>query len=329
VKRTIGTWFALALLLAAAGSACAATGEEPPTVIVVQGAQGEAEFGEVFSQSADKWVEAAKRGGAEVVEIGRSAAAGGAGEDKQRLQQAIEQQVKKTTPQLWVVLIGHGTYDGKEAKFNLRGEDFSDTELAAWLRPCVRPLAVVDGSSASATFLSRLSGKGRVVITATRTGHEVNYARFGAYLAEAIADPAADLDKDGQTSLLEAYLAAAHRVEEFYKNEGRLATEHPLLDDNGDGLGTPPDFFEGIRATRAARNGAPLDGALSRKWVLVPSAAEQAMPAEAKAQRDELESQIESLRAKKSTMSEGDYYGELDPLLLKLARVYEQSEKKP
>ena len=69
-------------------------------------------------------------------------------------------------------------------------------------------------------------------------------------LSEAIADPAADLDKDGQTSLLEAWLAAAQRTADFYKNEERLATEHSLLDDNGDGLGTPPDWFQGVRVVQ-------------------------------------------------------------------------------
>ena len=35
------------------------------------------------------------------------------------------------------VLIGHGTFDGKEAKFNLRGPDFSATELADCCRKTV------------------------------------------------------------------------------------------------------------------------------------------------------------------------------------------------
>jgi hypothetical protein len=132
----------------------------------------------------------------------------------------------------------------------------SDKELADWLRPCNRPLAVIDCASASAPFLNKLSAPGRVVVTATRTGGEVHYARFGDYLSAAIADPAADLDKDGQTSLLEAFLAASHQTAEFYKQAGRLATEHALLEDNGDALGTPADWFQGTRAVRAAKAGA-------------------------------------------------------------------------
>src|SRR5213075_927990 len=98
----------------------------------------------------------------------------------------------------------------------------------------------------------------RVIVAAARSGYEQNYARFGQYMAEAIADPTADLDKDGQTSLLEAFLTASRRVAEYYATEGRMVTEHALLDDNGDGFGTPADWFRGIRAVKAAKDGAPL-----------------------------------------------------------------------
>ena len=80
-------------------------------------------------------------------------------------------------------------------------------------------------------------------VTATRSGYQHNYARFGKFLAEALSNPKNDLDKDGQISLLESFLSASHRTTEFYKTEGRLATEHALLDDNGDGLGTPATWF--------------------------------------------------------------------------------------
>ena len=88
--------------------------------------------------------------------------------------------------ELWLVLLGHGTFDGKVAKFNLRGPDFSADELASWLQPFKRPLAVIDCSSCSAPFLPKLSAPGRVIITATRSGNEENYARFGQYISEAI-----------------------------------------------------------------------------------------------------------------------------------------------
>jgi hypothetical protein len=153
-----------------------------------------------------------------------------------------------------------------------RGPDVSEAELAEWLRPVTRPLALINTSSASAPFLAKLAGRNRVVVTSTRSGNEQNYARFGRFLAAAITDAAADLDRDGQVSLLEAYLAASQRTAEFYAGAMRLATEHALLDDNGDGLGTPADWFEGVRATRQAKEGAAVDGPRAHQFHLIRSA---------------------------------------------------------
>ena len=320
------TWlFLCCSLLSAPSDAAAPAAADRPTLVVVVGAEGEPEYGREFAKWADRWGAASASASAELLVVGRDEASASA-TDKQRLQSLLDGECKKPAPAapLWLVFIGHGTYDGKEAKFNLRGPDVSDVELAEWLKPCRRPLAVIDCSSASAPFLNRLSGDNRVVITATRTGSENNFARFGDQFSAAIADPAADLDKDGQTSLLEAYLAASHRVEEFYKQEGRLPTEHALLDDNGDKLGTPAAWFQGVRATRAAKDGAPLDGPRAAQWHLVRSAAEQAMPPELRAKRDDLELKIEALRAKKASMPEAEYYRQLEGLLLDLARVYER-----
>jgi hypothetical protein len=181
----------------------------------------------------------------------------------------------------------------------------------------------VDCAAASGPFLKALSGPRRVVITATRSGGEENFAHFGEFLAGAVADPAADLDKDGQTSLLEAFLAAGRRTAEFYEKEGRLATEHALLDDNGDGLGTQADWFRGIRAVKKAADGAALDGLRAHQFHLVRNEAEQKLPPAVRARRDELEMAVAKLRDTKSTMSEDDYYAKLEPLLLEIARLYE------
>ena len=224
---------------------------------------------------------------------------------------------------MWLVLIGHGTYDGKTAKFNLRGSDVSPAELAAWLKPIERPLAVIDCTSSSGPFLNELSGAKRVVITAARSGSEFNYARFGDYISAAISDQEADLDKDDQTSLLEAFLKAAAGVKEFYAGEGRLATEHSLLDDNGDGLGTPADWFQGLRATKTAKDGAALDGLLAGQMVLVKSQSEEKLPPEVRARRDELESELAALRQRKSKLPEAEYLTLIEPILIELARLYE------
>jgi hypothetical protein len=294
------------------------------TVLVVSGAAGDAEYAPDFELQTAAWAKVSGQAGAKFVAIGTGAATEGA-TDRARLEQALAAEAKNGLAELWVVLVGHGTFDGKEAKLNLRGPDLTATELAAWLKPFTRPVAVIDTTSASAPFLARLAAPQRVVVSATRSGNEHNYARFGKYLAEALADPQSDLDKDGQISLLESFLSASHRTQEFYKTEGRLATEHALLDDNGDGLGTPADWFRGVVATKRAKDGAALDGPRAHQFHLVRSTSEQQLAPEVRAKRDQLELQIVALRAKKEKMNEGKYFQELEKLLLALAAVYEGS----
>ena len=230
---------------------------------------------------------------------------------------------------LWIVLIGHGTYDGREAKFNLRGPDVTDLEFSEWLAPLKRPVALLDCASASGPFINRLSGENRVVVTATKSGSELNFARFGQYLAEAITNPRADLDKDGQVSLLEAFLTASKGVDEYYRNRAQLATEHALLDDNGDRLGTPAAWFRGVRATKRAKDGAPLDGIRAHQFHLIPSNRERFMPAEMRQRRNQLELSIASLRDQKDKLSEDEYYGRLDKLMIELARLYRELKPGP
>jgi len=295
------------------------------TVLVVVGAPGEDEYATKFNDWARHWQEASKAAGARWLAVGLEKEPGTnqAGEVKALL----DKEPKSGPGELWLVLLGHGTFDGKEAKFNLRGPDVSATDLAAWLQPFQRPMAVVAAFSASASFLPKLSGKGRVIITATRSGHEQNFSRFGEYISAAVADPETDLDKDGQTSLLEAYLIASRRTAEFYETEGRLATEHALLDDNGDGLGTPPDWFRGIRAVKKAKEGAQLDGLRANQFHLVPNDVERQLPAAIRARRDELELRIAQWRETKSTLPEEEYYQKLEPMLLEMAQLYETAQR--
>lgn len=311
------TLFAICLSLATVGA------DDPrPCVIVVVGAPGEPEYGAEFRRWADLWQAAAAKAGAESIRIGLDPES--APDDRERLRATLAAKVAgpEVREPLWLVLIGHGSYDGREAKFNLRGPDVSDADLAAWLAPIGRPIVAIDCASASGPFLNRLSGENRVVITATKSGSETNYARFGQYLAESIADPKADLDKDGQVSLLEAFLTAGSRTAEFYKGKSRLATEHALLDDNGDKLGTQADWFRGIRAVKRARDGATPDGTRSHQMALVRSDRERAIPPEVRRKRDAIELSIAALRDQKATLTEDEYYRRLESMMVELARLY-------
>jgi hypothetical protein len=296
--------------------------DDRPCIVVVVGAPGTPEYQAEFRRWAGLWKAAASKAPAEYVEIGLDETATGI--DRDRLRTTLEGKKTGTEP-LWLVLIGHGTYDGRQAKFNLRGPDVSSDELAAWLEPVKRPVAVLDCTSGSAPFLTRLSAANRVVVSATRSGDELNYARFGEYLAAAIADPAADLDKDGQVSLLEAFLTASARVTEFYKTRSRLATEHALIDDNGDKLGTPAEWFHGVRATRRAKDGSPLDGIRAHQFHLIPGDRDRKLSSDLRRQRNELERAIAALRDRKDKLAEDDYFAQLEALMLKLARLYREA----
>ena len=110
---------------------------------------------------------------------------------------------------------------------------------------------------------------------------------------------------------------------QFYKEAGRLATEHPLLDDNGDGLGTPPDWFRGVRAVKTAANGKSVDGVRAHQFHLVRGEVEQVLSPAARGRRDELERQLSELRAHKETLPEDEYYRQLENILLGIARLYQ------
>jgi hypothetical protein len=144
---------------------------QKPTVIVVVGAAGSEEYGAQFVESAGLWKQACSKGDAQLIAIGLDEVA--EADDLTMLQGKLAGESKQANAAaLWLVLIGHGTYDGKTAKFNLRGPDLSADDLADWLKPFSRPIAVINAASSSAPFLSKLSRQGRVVITATKSGFE-------------------------------------------------------------------------------------------------------------------------------------------------------------
>jgi hypothetical protein len=294
------------------------------TIVAVVGAGGQEEYQKQFEEWARHWEQAGGAVGAQFVAIGLDARQTN---DLELLKETLAN-ASKQGPPLWLVFLGHGTFASSagspEAKFNLRGPDVSAKDLAQWLEPFQRPLVVINAASASAPFINALSRSNRVIITATRSGQEQNFARFGRYISEAIADSTADLDKDGQTSLLEAFLSAARRTADFYKTEGRLATEHPLLDDNGDGLGTQADWFRGVRAVKKPDKGAAIDGLRAHQIHLIQNTEEKQLSPELRQRRDELEIAVSKLREAKGQTNEQEYYEKLEPLLLEIARLYER-----
>jgi hypothetical protein len=315
----------VALLLTATAALPAPAADARTSLLIVVGAPGTPEYGGRFAAWAQRWKQAGIQADAEVTVVGLDPPT--QGQDREALSQVVAREVARPRGELWLVLLGHGTYDGREAKFNLRGPDVSATELAAWLKPARRPLVIIDAASASAPFVKALSGGDRVVVTATRSGREQNATRLGGFLSDAICDPLADLDKDGQTSLLEALVVAAKRVQASFTDAGLLATEHALIDDNGDGLGTDAGAYQGLRPAKLEGNAAP-DGRRAHQIHLLRSAPEKAMPADLRRRRDELELQVLQLRDQRARLSDDEYYRRLEPLVLEIARIYQKADRR-
>jgi len=283
-------------------------------VLIVVGAQGTEEYGKLFDAQVTAWKDACAKASVPVNMIGRDKAE----DDAAKLEAAITKAATKKSGQFWLVMIGHGTFDGREAKFNLRGPDITAKELGEWLRPLQRELVLVQTASASAGFIQPLMGKGRVIVSATKGADEVFYTRFGEHFAPAIAGlREADLDQDKQVSVLEAFLYASKKTAEFYEKEERLATEHALLEDNGDGFGTRSEIFEGVKAKESKA-----DGARAAQISLVLSDEEMKLSDEQRQKRDALERELEVLKTQRSALGEERYYAVLEKLMRALAEVY-------
>jgi Peptidase C13 family len=214
---------------------------------------------------------------------------------------------------VFVVLIGHGTFDGKTAKFNLPGPDMTPADFALLLKNLkVSQVVFVNTASSSGPFLAELSGPGRTIVTATRSGAERFATLFGGYFVDAFASDTADADKNRRVSVLEAFDAAKHGVARAYEQAGTMITEHPLLDDSGDKQGAADPRPDGKNGRIAAVLSL---GAVSSGEKLPDDPKVRALYEE----RSELERRVEGLKLMKTGMEPARYATELEKLLTELA----------
>jgi hypothetical protein len=315
---------ALIILQMFVAATTAAQTARDASVVLIVGAPGAEEYGSRFAKQMKAWQEACAKAQVPVQIVGepKDVAAAQQQEDFALLASILKAAVAKPSGQLWLVWIGHGTYDGRDAKFNLRGPDVSSKEVAEWLKPLRQELVMIQCASASEPFLTALAGPKRVIVTATKGADEVYYARFGEHFAPAIGGlPEADLDQDHQVSVLEAFLFASKKTAEFYVHEDRLATEHALIEDNGDGTSTRAEVFVGIKPAATAEGVKP-DGARAAQIALVLSPEEAALAESIRAKRDALEVKVEALKAQREKLGDDKYYAELEKLLRELAALY-------
>ncbi len=230
---------------------------------------------------------------------------------KADVEQAIAKIARASGPDdvLVVVLIGHGTFDGRVPKFNLKGPDLAPADVEAMLKSVpAKRLVLVNTTSASGPFKDALAGPGRTIVTATRNGAEQFDTLFGGYFVDAFNSETADLDKNRRVTVQEAYEFAQREVTKAYERTGLLATEHSVLDDTG----KLASVFALGTAGGEAESADPKVRALQ-------------------AERRELEQQVESLKVLKGSLEPARYEAELERLVTALAlktRELRQAENK-
>jgi hypothetical protein len=302
----------LALLMAAVVSAPAAT-----FYITMSGLGGEPDYEQRFKMWADDIDSSLKKAGGDANVSTMIAPT------REQIRAKMAEVARQARPDDAVVLmlIGHGTFDGVEYKFNIPGPDITGAELASLLDkiPATRQL-VVDMTSSSGGAMNVLQKKNRIVITATKSGTEKNATVFARYWAEALRDPAADSDKNESVSALEAFHFAERKTTEFFDSQKRLATEHAVLEDTGKGDG---------ERNPSPENG---EGKLAAAFPVVRLGANAAAARNPEKRplldkKEELEQAIDKLKYDKAAMPEQEYKRQLTQLLLELAKTQEALDK--
>jgi hypothetical protein len=287
--------------------------------VTVSGLGGEPDYEQRFTAMANDLDKLLKASGSEAHVFTLS----GAQASRSQMTETLGQVATQAKPEddFVLILIGHGSFDGVEYKFNLVGPDISGAELASLCDhiPSRRQL-IVNTTSASGGSIGALEKPGRAVIAATKTGTEKNATVFARYWVEALHDPTADLDKNDSISALEAFEYANRKTAAFYDSQKRLATEHAVFEDTGKG-----------QPVRAAATDSGEGHLLATFTVLRIGAAQLAANDPAKrdllAKKEELEQKIDTLKYQKAAMEQEDYKKQLTEALLELARVQGELDK--
>jgi hypothetical protein len=213
---------------------------------------------------------------------------------------------------LIIVLIGHGTFDGVDAKFNLVGADLESAQWAELVVGVPGRVVIVNTSSASFPFIERLTGQRRVVITATDSVAQRFDTVFPEYFIKAFQGDAADIDKNHRISIWEAFTSATGEVRRYYQRRGQLATERALLDDNGDGVGREAagKGDDGSLASHVYLD-EPLPGAPPTDEVLLQLLQKRAA----------IEGELDELKVRRNFLRPNEYQQEFERLMIELARV--------
>jgi hypothetical protein len=218
-----------------------------------------------------------------------------------------------------LILIGHGSYDGLDYKFNFVGPDMTASQIATLCDKITshRQL-VVDTTSSSGGAIQAFQRPGRAVIAATKSGTEKNATVFARYWVEAFQDPSADTDHSESVSAMEAFAYAARKTAAFYDSQKRLATEHAVFNDTGAG--------DSVREAGGGQGNLLASFTLLRTGVTAEAANDPAKRALLD-QKDELEQKIDMLKYQKAAIDPSEYKKQLTDALVQLAKVQEALDK--
>ncbi len=287
--------------------------------VTVAGLVGEPDYEQRFTAVARDLDKVLKASGPDA----RVTTLTGAEATRARLTQILMQVARdaKSDDDFVLTLIGHGSYDNVEYKFNLDGPDISAVDLAALCnRIAANRQLIVNATSSSGGSMAALKRPGRAVVTATKSGTEKNATVFARYWVEALRDPAADQDKNESVSALEAFEYADRKTAEFYTSQKRLATEHAQFEDTGRG--------EPVRAADQALGEGRL---LARVTLIRLGESQKAALDPGKrgllARKEDVENKIDILKYQKAAMPQSEYDTQLKALLLDLARVQAALDK--
>jgi hypothetical protein len=285
--------------------------------VIVSGLGGEPDYEQRFTEDANELnrIYTAEGAAAHVTTLtGASATAA-------QLSSALAAVASEAKPDddFVLILIGHGSFDGIDYKFNLVGPDMTAAQIASLCDkiPSRRQL-IVNTTSSSGGAIQALEHPGRAVIAATKSGTEKNATVFARYWVEAFQDPSADTDHSESISALEAFTYAARKTAEFYDSQKRLATEHAVFNDAGSG--------EPVRQPGENQGNMLASFTLLRTGGNAQVANDPAKRA-LLAQKDQLEQKIDLLKYRKPAMDPADYRKQLTEALVQLAHVQEALDK--
>ncbi len=290
-------------------------------LLIVVGLGGDAETAKTFHRWGNTLVESSQRLGVppeRLIHLVGEPVEGDVGvsgrSTRDEVTKALTKFAAEAGPEdlVFITLIGHGQWDGRAAKFNMPGPDMGPEEFEPLLKKIrSKQIVLVNTASSSGPFLEALSGPGRTLVSATRSGAEHYTTLFGGFFVDALNSPTADADKNKRISVLEAFQFAKAEVTRAYEREGLLATEHPLLDDDGDKKGSADPTPTGADGKVAA-------------VLSLGDASDDGLPADPKLralhlERRELERRVESLRLLKDSMDAARYTSELEKLVTAVA----------